>query len=127
MIKREDLKVGAEFIDRESDPVAILAVGEKRLFIHMVTDSGERVETTFGIDRALGDWNYPEPKKPRTVEFFEWIDKYGTVMEDLMTKKGTFLTGNTIENFEGHFLAWTGRSFHLEVDENWGEVLDGNM
>jgi hypothetical protein len=29
MIKREDLKVGAEFTDRESDPVVILAVGEE--------------------------------------------------------------------------------------------------
>ena len=114
-IKIEDLKVGAEFLDSCGSHRIVKYTGDKFL----ISAHGD-IEDSINISFALENWNYPEPKNPRTVEFFEWIDNYGQVDNMLITKEGKTRVGGSHLKYNQIFLAWSGRSFMLEVSDDWG-------
>jgi hypothetical protein len=122
MIKREDIKKGAQFLDEDRDLITIEYVGYSHVFFSWKRSNESIGEQAENINNIIEHCKYPEPKKPRTVEFFEWIGKCGHLRSNLLTKDFIDVKGESYSRYaQDVFLTWTGRSFLLEVDENWGE------
>jgi hypothetical protein len=126
MIKREDLKVGdtVRVFNRYLFDVPVESYVTK-ISCHDKAVAIYFTENNKNVVKHDGTFFFQEEcqlikKKPRTVEFFEWIDVGGYTSTPMVTREGITIKGDNLSYFKRDFLAWTDRSFHLEVGESWG-------
>ena len=74
MINKEDLKVGAEFLNSLNDRVKVIAMGK----LNLIVENSENYEDIIGIARAVRNWNYVPVErkkielKPYLVDSVPW-------------------------------------------------------
>ena len=87
MIKREDIKLGAEFINSMGAKIKLVFFNNR----DAVFEYGENQLVIHRIDYFVNRFNYPEPPKPKTKNFLV-ADYYNEETRSLATVKIGMLT-----------------------------------